>query len=188
MSTPSTVRGINHIGITVPDIEAAKAFLAAALGGQLIYQSFGPADPPRQGEAFERATGAAPGTVVRAQAMVKIETGPDLELFEMHGPDQAAPARASDFGITHFGVYTDDIDAAVARFVAAGGAALTAPRSIPYATEKGERNKVCYCRMPWGTTIEFITLPDRMAYRDHTALRRWQDEDRAASSGQSFSQ
>src|SRR5689334_10877520 len=106
--TVPVIRGVNHIGITVPDIEAAKSFLVEAFGGQVIYQSFGPQDPPRQGPEFERATGAFPGTVVRAQAMVKIGTGPDIELFEMHGPEQAQPVRASDFGITHFGVYTDD--------------------------------------------------------------------------------
>jgi hypothetical protein len=95
----------------------------------------------------------------------------------MHGPQPAQPIRASDFGITHFGVYTDDIDASVTRFEKAGGTRLTAPRAIPYATEKGLGNKVCYCRMPWGTTMEFITTPDRMPYHDQTALRRWQDED-----------
>jgi len=99
---------------------------------------------------------------VRAQAVVKIGTGPDIELFEMHGPEQAEPIRASDFGITHFALYTDDIDASVERFQKAGGTPLTAPRPIPYATEKGPGNKVCYCRMPWGTTMEFITTPDRM--------------------------
>src|SRR3546814_8136700 len=80
--TAPVIRGVNHIGITVPDIEAAKAFLADAFGGQLIYQSFGPQDPPRQGPEFERAVGAFPGTVVRAQAMVKIGTGPDIRSEE----------------------------------------------------------------------------------------------------------
>ncbi|MCA1431774.1 VOC family protein [Bradyrhizobium sp. BRP20] len=176
MTTP-VIRGVNHIGITVPDIEAAKSFLVEAFGGQVIYQSFGPQDPPRQGPEFERAVGAFAGTVVRAQAMVKIGTGPDIELFEMHGPEQAQPIRASDFGITHFALYTDDIDASVACFEKAGGKSLTAPRAIPYATEKGPGNKVCYCQMPWGTTMEFITTPDRMPYHDQTDLRRWQDQD-----------
>lgn len=129
MTAPVT-RGVNHIGITVPDIEAAKSFLVEALGARVIYQSFGPQDPPRQGPEFERAVGAYPGTVVRGQAMVKIGTGPDIELFEMHGPEQAQPVRASDFGITHFGLYTDDIDASVERFERAGGTPLTAPRVI----------------------------------------------------------
>lgn len=90
----------------------------------MIYQSFGPQDPAGQGPEFERATGAYPGTVVRAQAMVKIGTGPDIELFEMHGPKQAQPVTPSDFGITHFGVYTNDIDASVERFEKAGGTPL----------------------------------------------------------------
>ena len=175
--TEPVIRGVNHIGITVPDIEAAKSFLIDAFGGQLIYQSFGPEDPPRQGPEFEQAVGAFPGTIVRAQAMVKIGTGPDIELYEMHGPEQAQPIRASDFGITHFALYTDDIDASVERFEKAGGTPLTAPRAIPYGTEKGPGTKVCYCGMPWGTTMEFITTPDRMAYHDHTDLRRWQDEE-----------
>ncbi|MDR4305939.1 VOC family protein [Chelatococcus sambhunathii] len=175
--TSPVIRGVNHIGITVPDIEAAKVFLMEAFGGQLIYQSFGPLDPPRQGPEFERAVGASPGTVVRAQAMVKIGTGADIELFEMHGPEQTQPVRASDFGITHFALYTDDIEASVARFEKAGGTPFTAPRAIPYATERGAGNRVCYGRTPWGTTMEFITTPDRMAYHDQTDLRRWQDED-----------
>src|SRR3982750_3822031 len=103
--TSTIVQGVNHIGITVPDIEAAKTFLIEAFGGEVIYQSFGRDDPPRQGPEFERAVNAVPGTVVRAQAMVKLGTGPDIELFEMHGPEQAQPVRASDFGITHFGLY-----------------------------------------------------------------------------------
>ncbi|MBN8902255.1 MAG: VOC family protein, partial [Rhodospirillales bacterium] len=60
--TASVIRGINHVGITVPDIEAAKSFLVKAFGGQVIYQSFGPQDPPRQGPEFERAVNAFPGT------------------------------------------------------------------------------------------------------------------------------
>ncbi|WFE54383.1 VOC family protein [Micromonospora sp. WMMD1155] len=176
MSAP-VIRGVNHIGITVPDIEAAKTFFVEAFGAQVIYQSFGPEDPPRQGPEFERAVGAHPGTVVRAQAMVKIGTGPDFELFEMHGPQQAEPVRPSDFGITHFGLYTDDIDASVERLRRAGGTPLTEPRPIPYTTEQGPGNRVCYCRTPWGTTMEFITTPDRMPYHDQTDLRRWQDEE-----------
>src|SRR3546814_14280802 len=113
--TAPVIRGVNHIGITVPDIEAAKAFLADAFGGQLIYQSFGPQDPPRQGPEFERAVGAFPGTVVRAQAMVKIGTGPDIEFFQMHGPHQTHPIRASDFAITHYELSTADLKASVDR-------------------------------------------------------------------------
>jgi catechol 2,3-dioxygenase-like lactoylglutathione lyase family enzyme len=175
MTTP-VIRGVNHIGITVPDIEAAKSFLVEAFGGQVIYQSFGPQDPPRQGPEFERAVGAYPGTVVRAQAMVKIGTGPDIELFEMHGPEQAQPVRASDFGITHFALYADDIDASVALREGGREAAHGAADNL-LCDRKRPGNKVCYCQLPWGTTMEFIATPDRMPYHDQTDWRRWQDKD-----------
>jgi hypothetical protein len=38
--------GINHIGITVPNIGAAKALLSKALVVQVVYQSFGADGPP----------------------------------------------------------------------------------------------------------------------------------------------
>src|SRR3546814_20595185 len=108
--------------------------------------------------------------------MVKIGTGPDIELFEMHGPQQAQSIRASDFGITHFALYTDDINASVERFEKAGGTPLTAPRAIPSATDKGPGNKVCYCRMPWGPTMEFNPPPARTAHQYQTDQPRGSEQ------------
>ena len=53
--------------------------------------------------------------------MLVMPHGPGIELFEMHGPEQGMPARASDFGLQHFAVYVDDFDKAIAAFTAAGG-------------------------------------------------------------------
>ena len=35
----TTMRGIDHIGVAVPDIEAATTFLVEAFGAEVIYQS-----------------------------------------------------------------------------------------------------------------------------------------------------
>ena len=56
--------------------------------------------------------------------MLVMPHGPGIELFEMHGPEQGMPARASDFGLQHFAVYVDDFDKAIAAFTAAGGRCL----------------------------------------------------------------
>ena len=168
-------RGLNHVGIAVPDLDAAIAFLTDAVGAELLYRTFGPADPAQDGPDFERDTGSAAGATAHGQALVKVGTGPDLELFEMRAPEQAQAARASDLGLTHLAFYVDDILAAVDRFRQAGGRMLTEPLAIPYNTESGPGNKYCYGRAPWGTTIEFITYPSTMAYTGTTALRRWQD-------------
>ena len=109
--------------------------------------------------------------------------GPDIELFEMHGPDQRPPVRSSDFGMTHMAFYADDPRAAVARFEKAGGVMFMLPSKIPVATEQGEHNSFCYGRTPWGMLIEFISYPDAMAYEKDTSLRRWHSSTYDASIG-----
>lgn len=44
------VRAIDHIGITVPDLDAAATFLEKAFGATAIYDNIIPTDPPQQGE------------------------------------------------------------------------------------------------------------------------------------------
>lgn len=68
--------------------------------------------------------------------MLVMPHGPGIELFEMHGPEQGMPARASDFGLQHFAVYVDDFDKAIAAFTAAGGEMFTAPKPLTFPDEK----------------------------------------------------
>ena len=44
-------RGIQHIGVTVPDLDAATEFLIQGLGAKVAYDGLTPDDEPRQGEA-----------------------------------------------------------------------------------------------------------------------------------------
>jgi catechol 2,3-dioxygenase-like lactoylglutathione lyase family enzyme len=50
-------RGIDHIGVTEPDIEAAARFLEAAFGATAIYDVQKPSGPPMAGEDVERQLG-----------------------------------------------------------------------------------------------------------------------------------
>ncbi|MGY5958589.1 VOC family protein [Kosakonia sp. BK9b] len=168
-----TIRGIDHIGITVPDIEDATRFLTQALGAELIYQSVAPDEKGPDNAAQQKTLRLVPGTVIKSVRMLKLQHGPGIELFEMHGPDQREPPRASDFGLQHFAVYSDDIDAALQRFKAAGGEVFTAPQPLGFPTEKGEGNQFCYGRTPWGSIVEFIAYPSAMPYEQETTLRRW---------------
>ncbi|MGP3590323.1 VOC family protein [Vagococcus sp. WN89Y] len=168
-----TIRGIDHIGITVPDIKAATRFLIEALGAELIYQSVAPDEKDLDNESQQKTLRLVPGTVIKAIRMLKLHHGPGIELFEMQGPDQREPLRASDFGLQHFAVYTDDIAAALQQFKEAGGEVFTAPQPLGFPTEKGEGNQFCYGRTPWGTIVEFITWPSPMPYEQDTSLRRW---------------
>lgn len=167
-----TVRGIDHVGIFVPDIEQGKAFFIAAFGARLIYQSLDSSQPPEQGDDLVRNTGIAPGSVLRAQCVLKLGQGPDIEMFEMVAPGQSPTTGRSDIGLNHFALYADDPQAAIERFEKAGGRMFSQPNEILFKTEQGANNTFCYGVTPWGMNIEFISYPGEMGYEEGTELRR----------------
>ena len=170
-----TIRGIDHLGIYVPDMEAATRFFQEAFGARIIYISLTTSDPALDLDAagLGEKLGIAPKSVMKAQRFIDLGKGPDLELFEIQAPNQKESIGTSDFGINHFAVYADDIEAAVTRFEQAGGRMLFRPSPIGFPTEQGEGVQHCYGATPWGMTIEFMTYPGEMGYESTTQLRRW---------------
>ncbi|TCB95027.1 VOC family protein [Enterobacter wuhouensis] len=169
----SSVRGIDHIGITVPDIEKSTLFFERAFGAQVLYHSVDAETDNIDHSAQQHTLRLFPGTKIRAIRMLAMPHGPGIELFEMHGPEQGMPARASDFGLQHFAVYVDDFDAAVTAFTAAGGEMFTEPKPLTFPDEQGEGNAFCYGQTPWGSIVELISWPSPMPYEKTTNLRRW---------------
>lgn len=169
----SPVRGIDHIGITVPDIEQATLFFEQAFNARVLYHSVEPGDDNIDPEAQQKTLRLFPGTKIRAIRMLAMPHGPGVELFEMHGPEQQNPARPSDFGLQHFAVYVDDFKESISRFTAAGGEMFTEPKPLSFPAEKGEGNAFCYGKTPWGSVVELISWPSPMPYEKETNLRRW---------------
>lgn len=169
----SHVQGMDHVGITVPDIEAATRFFEAAMDAELIYESKPLSSEPTGGEEVENMLNLHEGTAIEATRMLRLRYGPGLELFEMKGPEHREPARPSDYGLQHFAIYVDDIHEAVKKFEAAGGKMFSEPKEILFEPESGEGNLFCYGAAPWGTVIEMITYPTPMPYEYDTPLRRW---------------
>ncbi|MGC0364130.1 catechol 2,3-dioxygenase-like lactoylglutathione lyase family enzyme [Rhodococcus sp. 27YEA15] len=167
------VRGIDHIGLTVPDIEAATTFLVDALQATVLYDTYRKVQPPRDSERTHERLGIPDDMAQRAIRMLALPNGPGIELFEYQGPDQRPAAVPSDIGRQHVGIYVDDIDEALARFESAGGRRNSDPQDLQGA-EGGAGNRFVYARTPWGSTIELITYPTPQPYR-HTAPRaKWQ--------------
>ncbi|MGY4494533.1 VOC family protein [Pseudomonas sp. TE3610] len=164
-----TVRGIEHVGITVPDMEQATRFFVEAFGAVPLYDML---DAPLAGAAVEAGLGIGPGAVIDAIRMLRLGSGANIELFSYSGIAQARPVVPSDLGIQHFCIYVDDIDAAAERLVGAGGILLSSPGDLPGA-DAGPGNRYVYTRTPWGSTIELVTYPSAQAYEQRTALRRW---------------
>jgi catechol 2,3-dioxygenase-like lactoylglutathione lyase family enzyme len=158
--------------MTVPNLEDASRFLEEALDAKPIYDDVKRDQTPMKGVQVERQLDLVPGTSLVAMRMLRVANGPGIELFEVQSPHQQPPARPSDLGLQHFAVYVDDIDAAVERFVAAGGELVAAP-SPTITLEAGPGNAYSYVKTPWGTVIELITHPSPGAYEKETPLRRW---------------
>ncbi|WP_443080487.1 VOC family protein [Streptomyces sp. PTD5-9] len=163
--TATSVRGIDHIGVTVPDLETATLFLTRAFGAVVLYDTLRRHDGPRGGPDVERRLGVPAGTQQLAIRMLALPgegpavEGPGIELFEFQGPRREPPVLPCDFGWQHVALYADDLDAAVRDCVAAGATLLAGPRPLP-GPEAGERNRFAYLRTPWGSTLELLTYPD----------------------------
>ncbi|AQS88309.1 hypothetical protein AA101099_1732 [Neoasaia chiangmaiensis NBRC 101099] len=166
-------RGIDHIGITVPDLEVASRFLTDAFGAVALYDNIAADDQPQEGPQAEKTLDLAPGTRVVHMRMMSLGHGPGIELFEMHGPHQQAPVRPSDFGLQHFAVYVDDMAAALARFEKAGGIVLNSPADQPNL-EAGPGNVFLYGRTPWGSIVELLSTPSREKFDAVSPVRRYQ--------------
>lgn len=171
-SAPRSVRGIDHIGLTVPDIEAATRFFTDAFDAVVLYDALPRTAPPRSGPGLESRLGVPPGTAQLGIRLLGLPDGPSIELFEYRSPVQAGVAIPSDYGWQHVAFYVDDIDGVAAAVVAAGGITLGEPQHLR-RLEAGSGNRFLYCRTPWGSTVELITYPDAQPYEQHTWKRRW---------------
>lgn len=166
------VRGMDHIGITVPNLDEASRFLEQAFDAKPMYDNIKRSEPPQTGPKAEAMLGISSDTKLVTMRMLQLGNGPGIELFEMHGSDQHKPARPSDFGLQHFAVYVDDLAYASERFQAAGGTLLEGPNEM-LGLEKGPDNGWRYGRTPWGSIVELMTSPSPEDYERETPLRRW---------------
>jgi len=168
------VRAIDHIGVTVPNLEEAAEFFERAFGAEVIFKMDSHRDTSDpEVLAQERAKlGTRPSARWTRTLVLRLGEGASIELFEYEDGERHAPPTPSDLGIQHFGIYVDDIDAACERIVAAGGTVLEGPTLLP-GLEAGEGNKWIYTLAPWGGTIEVVSYPSPQAYEEHTDVRRW---------------
>ena len=162
-----TVRTADHIGLTVPDLDAAAAFFVEVLGFDLVY-SHAPSHP--SGDVQERQFDSHPDTRIVGIAMLTLGTL-NLELFECDAPDQRQEMpRISDWGGTHIALYVDDMDAALDHLRAHGIRVLGEPMALP-GPERGSGNRFVFVQGPGGLPIELITYPGGKAYESATDRR-----------------
>lgn len=167
-----SIRGIDHIGLTVPDIEEATRFFKQAFGASICYDTLTPQQPAQEGAETEQKLGLPQGAKVRHMRLIQIGQGASIEMFQFENTEQRSPALAVDYGIQHIALYVDDMPAAIRHFESAGGILLSSPNPLPNE-EKGEGHLFVYGRAPWGTLIELLSYPHGIDYPQTSENNRW---------------
>lgn len=155
------VRGVNHIGITVPDLAQAEAFFSDVLACQKA-MSFGPFRDDT-GTFMQDVLDVDPRAVIEEITLMRCGFGSNIELFHYTAPDQkTVTPRNSDIGGHHIAFYVDDIDAVAAYLKDKGLKVNMGP--IPVAEGPAAGQSILYFSAPWGLQLEAISFPGGMAY------------------------
>ncbi|MBK6863689.1 MAG: VOC family protein [Ideonella sp.] len=163
------LRGTDHIGFTVPDIDQAVAFFVDVLGCEAFYE-LGPF--ASDGDWMATHLNVHPRAVMKKLRFLRCGNGSNFEIFEYEAPDQnRTPPRNSDVGGHHLAFYVDDIDAALVHLRALGVRILGEPTLRTSGPSAGQT--WVYFLSPWGMQLELVSYPGGKGYEKTTAARLW---------------
>lgn len=165
------LRGTEHIGFTVPDLDEAQRFFVDIIGCEFVY-SLGPFQ--RDDDWMRTNMNVDPRSVMRELRFFRCGHGPNFEIFQWEPADGQTPQpRNSDIGGHHLGFYVDDLDAAVAFLREQGIRILGEPTASRNASE-GQR--WVYFLSPWGMQLELVSFPNGKAYEATSPVKLWSPE------------
>ena len=162
------LRGTDHIGFTVPDLDEAVDFFVNVLGCEPFYEL-----GPFQSDTDWMSThlNVHPRTVMKRLKFLRCKNGTNFEIFEYSSPDQRREQpRNSDVGGHHLAFYVDDIAAAVAYLKAKGVKILGEP-TLSKNASTGQT--WVYFLSPWGMQLELVSYPQGKAYEKDTDRHLW---------------
>lgn len=166
--------GIDHVGITVPNVVAAASWFEDVLGG-INPLTFGPFSDPT-GDFMHQLVDVDPRAVVDQIRMVRAANGPGIELFQYAAPDQDHTFRKnSDWGGHHIAFYVRHIDKAVEYLQTKGAQKRFGPFAVTAGPAAGQT--INYFQTPFGTDIELISYPNGMAYQATAPIPLWDPRD-----------
>jgi catechol 2,3-dioxygenase-like lactoylglutathione lyase family enzyme len=161
------MRGMEHIGITVPDINEACKFFETVLGAKTLYTA---ATNFRADDDWMKVhLNVDPRCVITEFRYMRCGNGTNLEIFQYKAPDQAqVPPKNSDIGGHHLAFYVDDMDAAIAFLKKNNVKVLGEPTAYTEGPNLGLT--WCYFMAPWGLQLEIVSAPNGTVY-DNDAKR-----------------
>ncbi len=154
------MKRIDHIALTVPDVEEATCFFNQAFGGEILYDGHRPSDPAVEGPIAEAVFGMPEGSSWIHRRLIQVGDGMPIELFQYQVQEQREAARTFDVGLQHLAFQVDDLQVASRQFQEAGGQLYPFyhSRTGTVGAVSSQKGWV-YGKTPWGTIIELVTFP-----------------------------
>jgi glyoxylase I family protein len=163
------LRGAEHFGFTVPDLEEATRFLVDVIGCELVF-SIGPIRD--SGDWMATHLNVHPRAEATEVRFFRCGHGCNFEVFQYAAPDQARqPPRNSDVGGHHVALYVDDFDAGLAHLRAHGVRVLGEPTVRQDGPSAGLT--WVYFLAPWGMQFELVSTPKGRAYETAATVKLW---------------
>jgi catechol 2,3-dioxygenase-like lactoylglutathione lyase family enzyme len=157
------LRGIEHFGLTVPDIDEACEFFEKVIGCEVLFSAGAFADD--ESDWMTEHLNVNPRAKIKEYRYVRCGNGTNLEIFQYEAPDQEDHLpKNSDIGGHHIAFYVDDIDAAIKHLKANGVRVLGEPTKAAGGPTKGLT--WCYFLAPWGLQLEIVSCEQGIAH-DH---------------------
>ena len=161
----ASARYVDHLGMTVPDMDAAIHFFEQGLGAHLLW---------RVGPFHESPTAAHIDSV--EIAMLRLGPSMNLELLAYTADAQRKTMPSNvDLGAGHIAFFVDDLQAAAESLRKHGAELLAGPLEGAGEAKKGER--IWYWKTPWGAFMEILSRPEHMPYESTTDHRLFNPND-----------
>jgi catechol 2,3-dioxygenase-like lactoylglutathione lyase family enzyme len=164
------LRGTDHIGFTVPDLDEAVRFFVDVIGCQEVF-SLGPFRDD-EGNWMAENLGVDPRAVILGIRMLRCRNGANFEVFQYEAAGQRRePPRNSDVGGHQIALYVEDMGA-LDHLRSHGVRIFGEPKVMSEGANAGL--SWVYFLAPWGLQLELVSASDGMAYEDETSRRLWQ--------------
>lgn len=144
---------VDHVGLTVPDLDEAVEFFVEVLGAEELYRSTRGPDADFIRENFEM-----PADASLTLAMLRMPPNLNIELFEWRGTGlKTERPRHGDAGGHHLAFAVDDVDVAAERFARVPGVRLLGRvKQVAGDSPRVAGNRWTYLVTPWGLMIELV--------------------------------
>jgi catechol 2,3-dioxygenase-like lactoylglutathione lyase family enzyme len=163
------LRGTEHIGFTVPNLEEATSFFIDVIGCEFIFE-LGPFEADDDWMATH--LNVHPRAVMRRLRFFRCKYGPNFEIFQYEAPDQnPAPPKNSDIGGHHLAFYVDDFYVAL-EYLKQKGVRLLGQPTVRTAGPNAGQTWI-YFLTPWGMQLELVSYPNGKEYEKTATTKLW---------------